>query len=94
MATITARADTIYGKMSLKIEGTDKIESVSTGDDWLDDWVWHNIKTNRYSMANNYKPEPDSMLQAYAFCLSICNWDDISVDGDIGEIPYEPGVIY
>ena len=48
------------------------------------------------AMGGTYFPEPDSMLAAFNVLNSIFfdSLEEISVDGDIGEIPYEENTIY
>ena len=48
------------------------------------------------AMGGPYFPEPDSMLAAFNVLNSIFfdSLEEISVDGDIGEIPYEENTIY
>ena len=51
---------------------------------------------NQPAMGGTYFPEPDSMLAAFNVLNSIFfdSLEEISVDGDIGEIPYEENTIY
>jgi len=47
-------------------------------------------------MANNYHPEPGTML-AFYYAFETSYFDELEslhVEGDIGTIPYEDGVLY
>ena len=51
---------------------------------------------NQPAMGGTYFPEPDSMLAAFNVLENIFFdlLEEIAVEGDIGEIPYEEGKIY
>lgn len=94
MSTIKAKGTTKYGDIVVTITGDESVKAISTGDKYLDSVFWKSIKEGEGSLANNYHPEKGSMLQAYAFCRTLFREKDISVNGDIGEIDSEEGVIY
>ena len=94
MATIKAKGMTDYGYIEVSITGDSKVESVESGDPFLDSYFWELIKGGKGRIANNYHPENGSMMQAYASCLLLFKQDDISIYGDIEEMDWQKGVIY
>ena len=94
IAKIIADGNTDFGRIKVVVEGQEKVESIEANDEYMKDILKKGIKDAKGKMANGYHPEADTMLQAYALCLMFFIEDDISIEGDIGEIPYEPGVVY
>lgn len=94
MATIRAKGKTDFGEMDILIEGAGKVERVSSSIERFANFVREGIHRAEGSLANAFYPDPDTMLQAYAFCKMIFRQDDITVTGDIGEMEHKEGVIY
>lgn len=96
MARIIAEGQTIYGKIRVSIEGNQMVKKITCDDDDLiEKEIRDGIANADGWIANAYHPEPDTMLQAYAFLLGLFDEKDITITGDIGEIPNdEEGVIY
>jgi len=94
MTTIKASGTTIYGKISVKIVGNKMVSGIQASDPTIKQLFKRGIHRGDGWMANGFYPEPDTMLQAYAYCLRMFAPEDITVDGDIGEIESKPGVIY
>ena len=94
MAVITAKGKTRYGQMDVKITGEHAIESIESSEDYVADFFRERIAAADGYMANGYHPEQNTMLQAYAYCTTIFNWQDIHVDGELEQMESEEGVIY
>ena len=94
MAVIKANGETELGRFDLTISGEEKVESIESANKWFKGFALQQINKGEGSLANGYYPEPNTMLQAYAFCRGLFRAEDITVSGDIGSIEYEPGVIY
>lgn len=93
MATIHASGSTVFGRIEVRITGDETVTSIEADDD-IKAYFAEHIHSGDGWLANGYQPEPDTMLQAFAFCSTVFNHEDITVSGDIGTIPFEPGVIY
>jgi len=94
MATIKAHGDTDIGEISVVITGDDKVESIESSDSDVVQFLKDRIANADGYMANAYHPEAGTMLQAYASCLLLFRDREIEIDGDIGEIEFEEGVVY
>lgn len=95
MAKITAKGTAdFFGDIEVIIEGDENVEKITCGDDSVKRFFEYHIKEGHGMMANAYHPEPKTMLQALAFCIMIMPQCKITVEGDIGEIECEEGVIY
>ena len=95
MAKITANGDTVgFGRIKVEIIGEEKVEQIICDDDGMKAFFADHIHDADGEIANGFHPESDTMLQAYAFCLMVFDYDDIAVEGDIGELECEEGVIY
>lgn len=94
MAVIRANGETELGRFDLTVSGEEKVEKIESGNRWFEGFARKQIANGEGSLANGYYPEPDTMLQAYAFCRGLFKEEDISATGDIGEMECEPGVIY
>ena len=95
MAKITAKGKTEYfGKLEIVIEGEKNVEKITCDDEEARDFFAEHIKAGDGEMANAYHPEPNSMLQAFAFCCMMFSESNVQIEGDIGEIECEKGVIY
>lgn len=94
MAKITANGETELGNIEVIIEGDELVNEISCNDSTVKNYFVKSISQADGVIANDYHPEPNTMLQAYAFCCNVFNREDVKVDGNIGEIEYEEGVIY
>lgn len=95
MAKITAKGTAdFFGKIEVVIEGDRTVEKITCDDDDVREFFEKSIKNGDGEMANAYHPEPNTMLQALAFCISMLPQGKVTVEGDIGEIESEEGVIY
>ena len=95
MSIIRAKGRCLYGYKIIEIVGNKKVESITSSDTSLEAIVERSIKNGDGIMANGYSPPPMSMLQAYATLLGIFDdYRDVTVDGDIGTIPHQTGVIF
>ncbi len=94
MATIRAKGQTEFGERDVTITGAEKVENISASRKSFAEFVKEGIRLGEGSLANGVYPEPNTMLQAFAVCRMLFREQDITVDGDIGEIEYEDGVIY
>lgn len=94
MASITAKGATSFGYQEIKITGEKKVESMACLDGAFMRFVAVGIKEARGQMANGYAPPAGTMLQALAVLATLYDYHNITVDGDIGTIPYQPGVVY
>ncbi len=93
MAVITAKGKLPYGTFDVTITGDETIKTIECSD-LIRKIITNGIRKAEGTMANGYRPEGNTMLQAYAFLVDMFGEDNVSVDGDIGSIPYEEGVIY
>ena len=94
MATIMAKGQTSHGYQEIKITGEKRVESIVCSDGAFLLFVETSIKEARGQMANGYVPPAGTMLQALAVLTMLYNYRNITVDGDIEPMPYQPGVIY
>ena len=94
MARIIAKGETEFGEIGVIITGEQYVSSIESDDDSVVMFFADHIEAADGEMANAYHPESNTMLQAFAFCQMIFDKDDIAVEGDIGEMEYEDGVIY
>ena len=93
MARIEASGELSYGKFEVVVSGNGQVENIECSE-LIKKYVTDSINNAIGTIANNYAPEGGTMLQAYAFLVDLFGADNVTVDGDIGEMPYEPGVIY
>ena len=94
MAVITAKGETELGAFDLNVFGEKRVLEIKSSNPWFESFAKKQISNGEGSLANGYYPEPNTMLQAYAFCRGLFKEENISVSGDIGTVEYEPGVIY
>lgn len=94
MATITAKGMTDAGELDVVITGDKTVDSVESSDRGFATYCKQEIHLASGSLANGFYPEADTMLQAYAFCREWFSPEQITVDGDIGEMECEKDVIY
>ena len=97
MAKITANGMTTIGEIKIEITGDGRVEQIECEDRAFKEFVETAINNGTGWIANGYHPPAGSMLQAYAFLTNVyANYDDVEVEGDIGEIPMsdDPNVIY
>lgn len=93
MAVIKAKGELPYGNFEVIVNGEKRVKSIECSD-LIKPYVKEAIHKAKGTIANGYAPEADTMLQAYAFLSEMFGADHVTVDGDIGELPYEEGVIY
>lgn len=94
MATITAKGITNHGYQEIQITGEKRVESIVCSDGAFMMFVETSINKARGQMANGYVPPARTMLQALAVLTMLYDYRNVTVDGDIGEMPHQPGVIY
>lgn len=96
MATITAQGNVDrYGKAKITVTSDSSEELKITGEPGaLVTAYREGIESGEGYMANAYYPEPGTMLQAYALACNLFGYRNVKVDGDIGTIPSEEGVVY
>lgn len=95
MATIKASGKTeMFGMQKITINGDKLVSSVACNDKEFRLLVVDWIKNKKGKMANAYSPPENTMLQAYATLQTIFGYKNVEAVGDIGEMPYEKGVIY
>lgn len=94
MATIKTNGMLFGTKVYVTIKGNEEVEEINATDLYAEEEIRKMIKNGSGHMANAYFPEPNTMLQAYALLCNLFGYESVEVDGDIGEIPYKPGVIY
>jgi len=95
MAKIIAKGNTEeFGKIKIEIIGSEKVDKIICDDEDVKAFFAGHIKDADGEIANGFHPESDTMLQAYAFCLMVFDYKDIHIEGDIGEIEFEEGVVY
>ena len=95
MAKITAKGKTEYfGKLEIVIEGGKYVNKITSDDEEAREFFAQHIKAGDGELANAYHPEPNTMLQAFAFCCEMFSESDIHIEGNIGEIECKEGVIY
>lgn len=98
MAKITAKGTAnINGytfKTEIVITGDKTVENIKCDDYYFKHLAMNEIKQAGHYLANAYHPPANSMLQAYAFMEHYFHSADIEIEGDIGTIPCEEGVIY
>lgn len=89
MAKIIADGDTFYGRMHIEISGAEAVEDIACDDDAFKVYTQKSIDDADGWMANAYHPPAGTMLQAFAFLTNIFGYDNVTVDGNIGEIPID-----
>lgn len=94
MATIKASGDTFIGKRSVEVSGDKMVRRIKADNVVFEQYIRLAIKRRRGEMANAYRPPANSMLQAYALIADLFGANNVTVDGDIGEIECESGRIY
>ena len=94
MAKIRAIAREYGDDIYVEIIGDENVESIESNEPYFKDRISEMIKKGEGRIANSYHPEPNTMLQAYAALCTVFGEKDVKVEGEIGQIPYEPGVIY
>lgn len=93
MTKITAKGKTEFGNISIVVIGEKTVKEIECSE-LIKGKIKNAIHNADGTMANGYNPEPDTMLQAYAYLTNLFGDDHVHVDGDLDEIPWEPGVIY
>lgn len=94
MTTITVKGQTEYGYAEVKITGDKYVKNIDCPDDFIKEIISESIKEGEGYMANAFHPEPNTMLQAFAFLVMFFPSSNVIVEGELETIPYEPGVIY
>ena len=94
MVKIMAKIKSDIFNTDITIYGDGLVSRIECKDSFAKQAVVESIRKGTGQMANSYHPLPNTMLQAYATILQYADADDIDVDGDIGEIPYDDGVVY
>ena len=96
MATIIARGEAgDFGFQEIGIDGNpSEILRIVCKDQVFRKKVKRMIQKGEGYIANAYCPPKNTMLQAYATLYRLFKDTDISINGDIGTIPYKPGIVY
>ena len=94
MAIISAKGKTDYGDLEVRITGEDTVDTIECRDLYIMDIIRKGIREGKGWLANRYHPPKNTMLQAYAFLLSLFHSDDVKVYGEICKMPYQPGLVY
>lgn len=94
MAIIKARIKSDFYNFNCEVTiiGDGMISRIDCKDDFAKEIISNDIKNGNGRIANAYHPLPNTMLQAYATLKKYSK--NIEVEGDIGEIPYNEGVVY
>jgi len=94
MNQITAKGQTDFGYLEITITGDQNVQQINCEDPVIVSFVADGIRNAGGWLANNYHPPENTMLQAYAYLVNLFVQGAVTVHGDIGEIPFEEGVIY
>ena len=94
MSKITAKGRTFFSDAMIEITGSKMVKRIKSVDPILEDYVRLAISRRRGVIANAYHPPANTMLQAYALMANLFGEKNITVEGDIGSIEYQPDRIY
>ena len=95
MAVITAKGNTEFGKMTVKIHGEARAEKIDCDPPGMTWYIERAIDRAEGWIANGYHPDGGTMLQAYAYLRGLFGSDAVTVDGELEEIPCgDEGAIY
>lgn len=94
MSKIEASGETFFGQNKVTITGKKNVDRIECNAPVFEEYIRLAIKRRRGQIANAYHPPANSMLQAYALLVELFGEDNVTVEGDIGELEHEPGRIY
>jgi hypothetical protein len=98
MARIVATGKYLSDRITVEVTQEDGILVITTDGKEVEELQKHfdECVSKQPAMGGTYYPEPDSMLSAYNVMNNnfFDELEEITVDGDIGEIPYEENMIY
>lgn len=95
MTIIKGHITSDFFDCDIEISGDTVVQDIKCADRVAKHIVTEQIRQGEGYLANDYHPEPDTMLQAYALLTQYSN--NITVDGELEVIPYEEdqeGVVY
>ena len=94
MATIKASGETVFGKMTVQIDGEYKIEKIKSSNKVFEDIARGEINRFQGTMANAYRPNNDTMLLAYLYICDLFGGENVEAK-NMQVIPQEEeGVLY
>ena len=83
MTTIKADGETPFGRIKVEIAGGKYVKGVRCDPEVFETMIRKAIRNEEGSIANDYHPESNSMLQAFAYLTNLFDYDSVKVIGEL-----------